>query len=73
MNIMNIKVKDLKTGEVHRLKNMTKTYCGIDIKKNELNWCIVGDTEKINCTKKQCEKPLFQIFNKVFFKLSLFT
>lgn len=68
---MNIKVKNLKTNEVHRLKNMRKTYCGIDIKEDEMNWCIVGDTEKINCTKKQCEKPLFPRFNKLFLKLNL--
>jgi|GEM_PF-2708254 len=70
MSIVDIKVRDLETGEVHRLKTLTKTYCGIDIKKNEANWCIVGTSASISCTKKQCESPMMPTFNKILLRLS---
>lgn len=49
-----IKIKDLITGEVHLLKSFTKTQCGINIRKNESNWIIVGSEVTVTCQKKQC-------------------
>ncbi len=49
-----IKIKDLRTGEVHLLKSFTKTQCGINIRKNESNWIIVGSEAAITCQKKNC-------------------
>jgi len=49
-----IKIKDLITGEVHLLKSFTKTQCGINIRKNESNWIIVGSEVAITCQKKHC-------------------
>ncbi len=49
-----IKIKDVRTGEVHLLKSFTKTQCGINIKKDEANWIIVGSEVPITCGKKHC-------------------
>ncbi len=49
-----IKIKDLRTGEVHLLKSFTKTQCGINIKRNESKWVIVGIKTSITCRKRRC-------------------
>ena len=49
-----IKIKDVRTGEGHLLKSFTKTQCGINIRKDESNWIIVGSEAAITCQKKHC-------------------
>ncbi len=63
---MNLKVKDLKTGKVHRLKTLTKTFCGIDIACDESRWCIVGSSEKVSCQNNKCKKIYSHRYKKSF-------
>ena len=64
-----VKVKNLISGDVHLLRTFKKTHCGINIKRDELNWVIVGGDTPITCSKKNCScregelkgrKPLYR-------------
>lgn len=53
---MDLKVKDLKSGRVHRLKDLRRTCCGIGIRRDESRWSIVGSSEEVNCTSNRCKR-----------------